>query len=74
LLIGILAQLAEFVNFEYKSKEDIVSKKPDWFKGIFPALVTPFTEDDQVDEEGGSAGGYYRRVRVPIGGGEAAGD
>jgi len=28
-----------------------VSKKPDWFKGIFPALVTPFTEDDQVDEE-----------------------
>jgi len=32
-------------------KEDIVSKKPDWFKGIFPALVTPFTEDDQVDEE-----------------------
>ena len=28
-----------------------MSKKPDWFKGIFPALVTPFTEDDQVDEE-----------------------
>ena len=29
----------------------IVSKKPDWFKGIFPALVTPFTRDDKVDEE-----------------------
>jgi 4-hydroxy-tetrahydrodipicolinate synthase len=28
-----------------------VSKKPDWFKGIFPALVTPFTKDDRVDEE-----------------------
>jgi len=28
-----------------------VSKKPDWFKGIFPALVTPFTRDDRVDEE-----------------------
>lgn len=28
-----------------------MSKKPDWFKGIFPALVTPFTEDDRVDEE-----------------------
>jgi len=26
------------------------SKKVDWFKGIFPALVTPFTADDQVDE------------------------
>ena len=26
------------------------SKKTDWFKGIFPALVTPFTADDQVDE------------------------
>ncbi len=34
-----------------------MSKKPDWFKGIFPALVTPFTRDDaggdlrHVDEE-----------------------
>ena len=28
-----------------------MSKKPDWFKGIFPALVTPFTRDDRVDEE-----------------------
>jgi len=27
-----------------------MTKKPDWFKGIFPALVTPFTEDGQVDE------------------------
>ncbi len=28
-----------------------MSKKPDWFKGIFPALVTPFTTDDEIDEE-----------------------
>jgi 4-hydroxy-tetrahydrodipicolinate synthase len=28
----------------------MVSKKVDWFKGIFPALVTPFTEDNEVDE------------------------
>lgn len=27
-----------------------MSKKPDWFKGIFPALVTPFTQDDEIDE------------------------
>jgi len=27
------------------------SKKPEWFKGIFPALVTPFTADDRVDED-----------------------
>lgn len=27
-----------------------MSKKPDWFKGIFPALVTPFTGDDKLDE------------------------
>jgi 4-hydroxy-tetrahydrodipicolinate synthase len=27
------------------------SKRPSWFKGIFPALVTPFTADDSVDEE-----------------------
>jgi 4-hydroxy-tetrahydrodipicolinate synthase len=26
------------------------SKKTDWFRGIFPALVTPFTADDRVDE------------------------
>ena len=26
------------------------SKTTDWFKGIYPALVTPFTADDQVDE------------------------
>ena len=24
--------------------------KTEWFKGIFPALVTPFTPDDEVDE------------------------
>jgi 4-hydroxy-tetrahydrodipicolinate synthase len=29
----------------------MTSKKPDWFKGIFPALVTPFTATDEVDEE-----------------------
>jgi 4-hydroxy-tetrahydrodipicolinate synthase len=28
----------------------MAGKKTDWFKGIFPALVTPFTSDDQVDE------------------------
>jgi 4-hydroxy-tetrahydrodipicolinate synthase len=27
------------------------SKKPSWFKGIFPALITPFGADDRVDEE-----------------------
>lgn len=27
------------------------SKKPSWFRGIFPALVTPFSADDQIDEE-----------------------
>ncbi|MBC7251694.1 MAG: formaldehyde-activating enzyme [Anaerolineae bacterium] len=27
-----------------------MTKKPDWFKGIFPALVTPFTAQDEVDE------------------------
>ncbi|MBN1658589.1 MAG: formaldehyde-activating enzyme [Anaerolineae bacterium] len=28
-----------------------MTKKPNWFKGIFPALVTPFTRDDEIDEE-----------------------
>ncbi|MBN1953755.1 MAG: dihydrodipicolinate synthase family protein [Anaerolineae bacterium] len=27
-----------------------MSYKTDWFRGIFPALVTPFTSDDRVDE------------------------
>lgn len=27
----------------------MTSKKTDWFKGIFPALVTPFTPRDQID-------------------------
>ena len=27
-----------------------MTKKPHWFQGIFPALVTPFTAADQVDE------------------------
>ena len=26
------------------------SKIMGWFRGIFPALVTPFTQDDQIDE------------------------
>jgi 4-hydroxy-tetrahydrodipicolinate synthase len=30
--------------------------KTDWFKGIFPALVTPFTADDRLDEAA------YRRL------------
>jgi 4-hydroxy-tetrahydrodipicolinate synthase len=28
----------------------MANKKTDWFRGIFPALVTPFTADDRVDE------------------------
>ena len=27
-----------------------MNKKPDWYAGVFPALVTPFTADDRVDE------------------------
>ncbi len=27
-----------------------MGRKTDWFKGIFPALVTPFTQDDRIDE------------------------
>jgi len=27
-----------------------MGKKTDWFKGIFPALVTPFTQGDDIDE------------------------
>jgi 4-hydroxy-tetrahydrodipicolinate synthase len=27
-----------------------MNKKPDWFKGIYPALVTPFTPADEIDE------------------------
>jgi len=29
----------------------MASKKPSWFRGIFPALVTPFSPDDHVDAE-----------------------
>ncbi len=29
----------------------MTSNKAEWFKGIFPALVTPFTVDDQIDEQ-----------------------
>jgi 4-hydroxy-tetrahydrodipicolinate synthase len=28
----------------------MTSKKAEWFKGIFPALVTPFSGEDRVDE------------------------
>ncbi len=28
----------------------MASKKKDWVRGIFPALVTPFTESDELDE------------------------
>ncbi len=28
----------------------MVSKKPEWFRGIFPALVTPFTDGETIDE------------------------
>ena len=37
-----------------------MSKKPAWFKGIFPALVTPFGRDGQVDE--GALRSLIRRV------------
>jgi 4-hydroxy-tetrahydrodipicolinate synthase len=29
----------------------MADRRSDWFKGIFPALVTPFTSADEVDEE-----------------------
>lgn len=29
----------------------MTNKRPDWFQGVFPALVTPFTRNDEVDEE-----------------------
>ena len=32
------------------------SKNTDWFKGIFPALVTPFTAEDRINE------GIYREL------------
>ena len=38
-----------------------MTKKPDWFKGIFPALVTPFTEDGEVDE-----GAYRALIRYVL--------
>jgi len=35
--------------------------KTDWFKGIFPALVTPFTADDKPDE-----GAYRELIRFVL--------
>jgi 4-hydroxy-tetrahydrodipicolinate synthase len=29
----------------------MTDKRVGWFKGIFPALVTPFTDDDRIDEQ-----------------------
>ncbi len=29
----------------------MITKKEAWFRGIFPALVTPFTPHDQIDEQ-----------------------
>ncbi|RLC74196.1 MAG: 4-hydroxy-tetrahydrodipicolinate synthase, partial [Chloroflexi bacterium] len=28
-----------------------MGNKTEWFKGIFPALVTPFTQNDEIDED-----------------------
>ena len=25
--------------------------KTDWFSGVFPALVTPFNKDEEIDDE-----------------------
>ncbi len=35
--------------------------KTDWFRGIYPALVTPFTRDDRLDEEA-----YRRLIRYVL--------
>jgi len=35
--------------------------KTEWFKGIFPALVTPFTPDDKIDE-----GAYRELIRFVL--------
>jgi len=38
-----------------------MNKKPEWFRGIFPALVTPFVRDGGVDE-----GAYRSLVRMVL--------
>jgi len=35
--------------------------KTDWLKGIFPALITPFTADDELDE-----GAYRELIRFVL--------
>jgi 4-hydroxy-tetrahydrodipicolinate synthase len=37
------------------------SRKTDWFRGIFPALVTPFSADDRIDE-----GSYRELIRFVL--------
>ena len=39
----------------------MASKKPSWFRGIFPALVTTFSPDDHVD-----AAAYRELVRFVL--------
>jgi 4-hydroxy-tetrahydrodipicolinate synthase len=40
--------------------------KTDWFRGIFPALVTPFTQEDRIDEDAYRA--LIRRVLPHVNG------
>ena len=38
-----------------------MSNKPDWLKGIFPAVVTPFTKDNKFNEKA-----YNPSIRFPL--------
>jgi dihydrodipicolinate synthase/N-acetylneuraminate lyase len=53
----------KFVQFVAKknTKEFPMGYKTDWFRGIYPALVTPFTRDDRLDEEA-----YRRLIRYVL--------